>query len=131
MREALWPDVTSSHALEVQDYFAGRLAMPLVVLLALDDTGPLGFAELSIRPYAEGCDTDRVAFLEGWYVETRARRRGVGAALIAAAEDWARARGCREFGSDALAANDVSARAHRALGFEEVETIRCFRKTLT
>jgi aminoglycoside 6'-N-acetyltransferase I len=49
---------------------------------------------------------------------------------VAAAEAWARAQGCREFASDALADNMVSARAHRALGFDEVATIRCFRKAL-
>jgi aminoglycoside 6'-N-acetyltransferase I len=38
--------------------------------------------------------------------------------------------GCSEFASDALAENTASAAAHRALGFEEVEVIRCFRKRL-
>ncbi|MGH7515538.1 MAG: hypothetical protein ACREOQ_21760 [Gemmatimonadales bacterium] len=37
---------------------------------------------------------------------------------------------CREFASDTLADNAVSARAHRALGFDEVALIRCFRKPL-
>lgn len=39
--------------------------------------------------------------------------------------------GCTEFASDALAENADSAAAHHALGFEEVEVIRCFRKGLT
>jgi RimJ/RimL family protein N-acetyltransferase len=47
-----------------------------------------------------------------------------------AAEAWARGLGCREFGSDARAENLVSARAHAALGFEEVVVIRSFRKSL-
>jgi len=38
--------------------------------------------------------------------------------------------GCREFGSDAVADSVPSARAHHALGFEEVVVIRSFRKTL-
>jgi tetratricopeptide (TPR) repeat protein len=71
-----------------------------------------------------------VAFLEGWFVEEHARRRGVGAALIRAAESWAREQGCTEFASDALVDNDVSSQAHKALGFKEVEVIRCFMKTL-
>jgi aminoglycoside 6'-N-acetyltransferase I len=72
-----------------------------------------------------------VAFLEGWYVVPDARRRGVGRALIEAAEQWALDQGCTEFGSDALIDNRVSAAAHEALGFEEVVQIRCFRKDLS
>ena len=131
MREALWPDETGSHAREIEDFLAGHLKNPLEVLLAVDDAGAaVGFVELSIRNYAEDCITDRVAYLEGWYVVPEARRRGVGAALVKAAEDWARTQGCTEFGSDALLDNDVSAAAHRALGFDETVQIRCFRKNL-
>ena len=131
MREALWPDETDSHGREIEQFFAGELRMPLAVLLAVDARDePVGFAELSIRPYAEDCETDRVAYLEGWYVEPAARRQGVGRALIAAAEDWGRAQGCTEFASDAILDNDVSAAAHAAVGFEETVQIRCFKKTL-
>jgi len=90
----------------------------------------LGFAELARRAYAEGCETSPVGFLEGWFVVAERRRQGIGRALVSAAEAWARALGCREFASDALAENTVSARAHRSLGFEEVAVMRCFRKPL-
>jgi aminoglycoside 6'-N-acetyltransferase I len=131
MREALWPDESGSHAIEIGQYFAGALHMPLEVLLALDDKDAIvGFAELSIRAYAEDCTTDRVAYLEGWYVEPDARRKGVGRALVAAAEAWGRSQGCTEFGSDALLDNDVSEAAHLALGFVETVQLRCFRKLL-
>jgi len=131
MREALWPDELGSHAGEIEQFFAGKLSMPLAVLIAVDESRtPVGFAELSIRNYAEDCVTDRVAYLEGWYVVPEARRRGFGRALVAAAEDWARAQGCTEFASDALLENESSAAAHRALGFEEAVQIRCFRKEL-
>jgi aminoglycoside 6'-N-acetyltransferase I len=90
----------------------------------------VGFAEVSRRAYAEGCETSPVGFLEGWYVVPARRRQGVGRALVAAAEAWARGLGCREFASDTLADNASSTCAHRALGFEEVEVLRCFRKTL-
>ncbi|MEO5898030.1 MAG: GNAT family N-acetyltransferase, partial [Vicinamibacterales bacterium] len=101
MRTALWPG--EEVAEDVDRFFAGKLDMPLEVLVAVNGFGELiGFAELSIRRYAEGCVTDRVAFLEGWYVDEAHRRKGVGAALVAAAEAWARKQGCTEFGSDAL-----------------------------
>ena len=132
MRADLWPEgAAKEHATEVAEFFSGRLRIPLEVLLAEDAEGrPLGFAELSIRAYAEGCTTDRVAFLEGWYVVAEARRRGVGRALVRAAEAWGRAQGCTEFASDALLDNHVSAAAHQALDFDEVAQIRCFRKDL-
>ena len=132
MRHALWPDQdAASLAAEAAEYFAGRLPMPLAVLVAEDEAGRIvGFAELSIRNYAEDCQTDRVAYLEGWYVEPDVRRRGVGRALVAGAEAWGRAQGCVEFGSDAVIDNEVSAAAHRALGFTETVQIRCFRKVL-
>lgn len=133
MRMALWPgeETPEGHAREVEDFLAGRLKMPLAVLVALDRTGAIvGFVELFIRTYAEDCRTDRVAYLEGWYVVPEARRRGVGRALIEASEEWARAQGCTEFGSDAMLDNEASAAAHRALGFTETVQIRCFRKDL-
>jgi aminoglycoside 6'-N-acetyltransferase I len=131
MRNALWPeDPGNYHEQEIEGFFAGRLRMPLEVLVAVNESDVVGFAELSIRAYAEGCVTDRVAFLEGWYVMPRARREGVGRALVMAAEEWGRAQGCTEFGSDALLENKASAAAHEALGFEEVGQIRCFRKDL-
>lgn len=132
MREALWPDGDiGEHAGEVDQYFAGGLRDPLEVLVAVNESGaPVGFAELSIRTYAEDCETDRVAFLEGWYVAPEARRQGVGRALVAAAEQWARRQGCVEFGSDALLDNSASLAAHLALGFKETEQIRCFKKIL-
>ena len=45
------------------EVFAGGLRDPRAVLLAEVDGRIAGFAELSIRPYAEDCDTDRVAYL--------------------------------------------------------------------
>ena len=50
--------------------------------------------------------------------------------LVKAAERWARAQGCREFGSDAELDNDISHTAHRALGFEEVVRIVSYKKLL-
>ena len=132
LRRALWPEYGGDSLTgEVARFFTGELKNLLAVLLAEDDAGHVvGFAEVNIRPYAEGCSTDRIGFLEGWFVVPEARRRGVGRTLVTAAEEWARSQGCTEFASDTLVDNEVSADAHRALGFEEVEVIRCFRKTL-
>jgi aminoglycoside 6'-N-acetyltransferase I len=132
LRHALWPESTAvEHRDDMARFFAGEAREPAAVLLAEDATGRIvGLAELSIRPYAEGCRTDRVAFLEGWFVVPDARGQGVGRALVAAAEQWGRGQGCRELASDTQADNDRSAAVHRALGFEDVGLVRCFRKDL-
>jgi len=132
LRHALWPDASESeHRAEIDRFFAGLAREPLAVLLAEDGAeGVLGLAELSIRPGAEGCTSDRVAYLEGWFVVPEARRRGVGRALVAAAEQWGRDQACTEFASDTQSDNRVSAAAHQALGFIEVGSVRCFRKGL-
>ncbi len=131
LRQALWPTGNDDHEVEIASYFEGTLGEPSAVLLAFDQPGnAIGLAELSIRPYAEGCATKRVAYLEGWYVVPTARRLGVGRALVGASEEWGRSMGCSEFASDAQLDNEPSATAHRALGFAEVGLIRCFRKNL-
>jgi aminoglycoside 6'-N-acetyltransferase I len=132
LRHALWPDGSrDEHRREIESFLAGTAREPQAVLIAEREDGHVvGFAELSIRPYAEGCTSDRVAFLEGWYVVPKARRRGVGKELVAAAECWAVAQGCTEFASDTQAENETSSTAHRHCGFIDVATIRCFRKEL-
>jgi aminoglycoside 6'-N-acetyltransferase I len=90
-----------------------------------------GFVELSIRLYAESCETNQVGYIEGWYVEPDMRRRSVGRRLIAAAEVWASGQGCTEMASDADLDNTASQQAHQRLGYSEVERIVCFRKALS
>ncbi|MCB1553021.1 MAG: GNAT family N-acetyltransferase [Xanthomonadales bacterium] len=132
MRCALWPDGTvEEHQVDVQAFLDGAAAEPHAVLFAVDEVdAPLGFAELSIRPCAEGCVSQRVAYLEGWFVPQHARRRGVGGALMRGAEAWARAQGCSELASDTQPDNEISRSAHAALGFDEVGLVVCLRKRL-
>src|SRR5437667_9374995 len=115
LRRALWPEGSEAeHREDIDRFFAGDPREPLAVLLAEDGAGcPVGLAELSIRAYAEGCRSDRVAYLEGWFVVPKARGRGVGRALIAAAEEAGRSLGCRDFASDAQPDNQGDGAAHR------------------
>jgi len=71
-----------------------------------------------------------VPFIEGWYVESAWRRRGIGRALVHAAETLARAQGYTEIASDVGLENANSIAAHRALGYEEADRVVSFRRTL-
>ena len=132
MRIALWPsEHEEDNSRIVTEFLEGRCSNPAEVLLALDDHGrTVGFVELSIRPFAEGCHSGKVAYLEGWYVEPDLRGKGYGAALVEASGEWGRSMGCVEMGSDTEIENEDSAAAHIALGFLEQGRIVCFRKPL-
>ncbi len=132
LRLAFWSDAApGEHAAVVERYFAGTLPEPIMTLLAFDARHqPVGFVELSIRAYAEGCESENVAYVEGWFVVPEARGGGVGRVLIEHAEAWARREGCTELASDAQLEDLSSAAAHEAVGFAEAGRIRCFRKVL-
>jgi aminoglycoside 6'-N-acetyltransferase I len=89
-----------------------------------------GYVEVGTRNVADGCSTSPVGYIEAWYVDADVRRAGYGRALFAAAEAWARGRGYREMASDALIDNEISLRAHLRLGYEEVDRVVTFRKSL-
>jgi aminoglycoside 6'-N-acetyltransferase I len=131
---ALWPDGSlAEHEAEARAILAGSppSSMPLVVLVAEVNRQVAGFIEVGLRSHADGCDGRRpVGFVEGWYVEPEHRRRGVGRALIGAAEDWARSQGCAEIASDTWIDNEPSQSAHEALGFEVVDRCVHYRKAL-
>lgn len=123
MRSALWPlDYRSSgkHEAQMRDILADANK---VALLAFVDGEAAGFAECSLRPYVDGCDTSPVSFLEGWFVHEDFRRQGIGRALVEAAKSWARSKGCSEMGSDSDIKNNIGCQAHAALGFQEVERV--------
>ena len=42
--------------------------------------------EASVRPLADGCTTQPVGYIKGWFVDSDVRRQGVGRKLVEAAE---------------------------------------------
>lgn len=101
------------------------------VFVCEDRPGELiGFAEVSLRSWAEGCLSSPVGYLEGWYVVPLYRKKGIGKALLSASEEWARSHGCTEMASDTNIGNKASEVAHIGLGFEVVARVVAFRKDL-
>jgi aminoglycoside 6'-N-acetyltransferase I len=133
--EALWPESSwQEHREEITPILVGkpRATLPSVIFVAeLTDGTLAGFLEVGLRSHADGCDTRHpVGFVEGWFVKESLRRRGVGAQLLAAAEDWARSQGCVEMASDTWIDSSLSQRVHEMLKFEVVDRCVHYRKAL-
>lgn len=114
---------------ELRDLVA--LDEPYVGFLAFDAGGvPVGLMDARVRNYAEGSPDLRAAYVEDLWVEPEARHSGVARALLAAVEEWARAKGLRWLGSDTSPDNEASRGWHAAAGFDEVEQLVVFGKPL-
>jgi len=129
LRSALWPECQQADNEKDARLFTSK-PHQFAVFVSESDGHLTGFLEASLREYADGCATSPVGYVEGWYVLPNYRLSGVGRALIAAAEDWARARGCTEMASDALLDNTASHQAHKRVGYTEVERAVRYRKHL-
>ncbi len=129
MRLLLWPEAGSEDLSQEMEYI---LADPMTPVFVLErpEGGLGGFLEAGTRKYAEGCTTAPVGYIEGWLVDEDLRGQGLGHELVRRAEDWARSQGLKEMGSDTWLDNEVSIRAHLAMGYEEVERLIHFAKTL-
>lgn len=130
MRQRLWPGGEHEHAMEI-DRALGECREDMVVFVIEVESGQLcGFIEVAIRPYAAGCCSSPVGYIEGLWVDVEHRREGMAAALVAAAERWASSKGLTEMASDTQITNLDSHATHQALGYEETERIICYRKSL-
>lgn len=142
MRRELWP-TEEGPAEGIADFFAGQDTLLRAVFVHERDDGQAtsvggakrpallgGFIEIGERTNAEGCGTSPVPFIEGWYVDADLRMTGVGKALVREAEAWVRRKGYTEMGSDLLIDNEISLKAHQALGYHEVERLIAMAKKL-
>lgn len=97
-------------------------------LLVAESNGRVeGWIQVSLPRIFE---TPRQAEIAGLIVDERARGAGLGRELLAAAEKWARAQGCRAI---RVRSNVVRGRAHAFYereGFVAIKTQRVFEKPL-
>ncbi len=112
---------------EVRKWFADGQGL---FVLDREGRGLSAFVHVGERLYAEGCDSSPVASAEEWFVDRGVRRKGVGRALMVAAEQWALQQGHTELASDTQLWNVRSQRAHARLGFRVAEKLVSFMKPL-
>jgi GNAT superfamily N-acetyltransferase len=98
------------------------------VLVADDGGACVGWIHVSV---IDSLESDRFAEIRGLVVDERQRGGGAGAALVGAAEAWARNRGCPRV---RVRSNVVRERTHRfyeRLGYRAVKSQKVFDKFWT
>lgn len=127
LRRTLFTDCDDAmHAFEMDRHLERGHA----VFVAEADGAIVGMIEVSIRERVEHSTEDHVGYVEAWIVDPKYHGRGVGRALMQAAEDWTRGRGLKELASDTDLGNADGLAAHLALGFRETERIVTLLKRL-
>lgn len=124
----LWPEHDKE---EMEQEYRELIKKDDAAVFLAQEGETVGFAQCQLRrDYVEGTESSPVGYLEGIFVTESCRNRGYARALLAACQDWARARGCTEFASDCELTNSESLAFHLRMGFLEANRIICFTKRL-
>lgn len=129
MRLQLWDKhARDAHLSDIDNILSNKQNAGYIALLANHQA--VGFAEISLRQYANGCSKQPVPFLEGIWVKPAYRQQGIAQALISQITTDLIAKGFDELCSDAEIDNTRSYKPHQNWGFDEIERVICFRKKL-
>jgi aminoglycoside 6'-N-acetyltransferase I len=77
----------------------------------------VGFVEITVYPELSFCESKPVGYVEAWYTDSDFRCQGIGRGLIKTAEEWLKHNKIKELASDVEIWNEISHKAHRAVGF--------------
>ena len=126
------PEVWSGNEEELREDFEQLINSEKDLVAAAEFSGKVvGFANIRLRTdYVAGTKSSPVAYLEGIAVLEEFRGKGIAKKLFEFCAQWAKEKGCTEFGSDSLLTNEASYAFHTALGFKEIERTVHFAKTI-
>jgi len=117
-------DIVGGEVRCLDDFFDGRLGGRTLVV-AEEDGARLGFG--FFEPAVDYFTGDADGHVGMIAVSETAEGRGAGAALLAAAEDWARRRGYPRLHLNVFAGNDRARRLYERAGYA-VETVRYVKR---
>lgn len=114
---------------ELERRFAAiRIASTAEVLVAVDASDqPTGWIHVALMPTLEASDR---ALIGGLVVDEGHRSAGTGADLVAAAEAWARMRGCEAMVVRSRTTRERAHRFYERLGYREQKRSLVFEKLL-
>ncbi len=126
----LWPDEPEPQVRkDLVEILASTRQM---IFICLDEQGKyIGFIIVSTRrEYVSGATTFPVGYVEGIFVKTAYRLRGIGRQMFTVGEKWAAERGCKQIASDTWLWNLNSQEFHNRLGFMEKERLVTYIKRI-
>lgn len=126
------PEVWGGNEEELREDFEQLINSEKDLVAAAEFSGKVvGFANIRLRTdYVAGTKSSPVAYLEGIAVLEEFRGKGIAKKLFEFCVQWAKEKGCTEFGSDCLLTNEASYAFHMALGFKEIERTVHFAKII-
>ena len=128
LASVLWGEEYEILKAEIEENISNDAAAYFIKLI---DDNPVAFAHCGLRyDYVEGTDSSPVGYLEGVFVTEEHRLKNIASELVTECEQWAKDKGCTEFASDCELDNAGSLEFHLKSGFEEMNRIVCFRKSI-
>ncbi len=102
-----------------------------IIMAKNNDDKNIGFAIFTIRKeYVEGARQSPTGYLEGIFVEPDHRKKGIAMEFVKMGEEWAKANGCIQMGSDTWLNDKQSRKFHKSVGFWEEEEVVHFLKDI-
>lgn len=126
----LWPDDPESQVTkDVQEMLSSSRQ---AVFICLDKNDKYaGFIDVSTRrEYVPGATVFPIGYIEGIYVRSAYRRKGIARKLVEFGEKWALEKGCQQMASDTWVWNTVSQEFHTSVGFKEAERLVTYIKRI-
>ncbi len=87
----------------------------------------IGLVELSSRNVVDGCLSSPVAYLEGLYLKSEYREKGLGKEVIKIILNWCREEGFSELATDTELTNTKAQNFYKTIGFQETDRVVEFR----
>ncbi len=126
----LWPDDPESQVRkDVQEMLSSSRQ---AVFVCLDKNNKYtGFIDVSTRrEYVPGATVFPIGYIEGIYVRSAYRRKGIATKLVECGEKWALEKGCQQIASDTWVWNTISQEFHTRAGFMEKERLVTYIKRI-
>ncbi len=92
-----------------------------------DNIQIIGLVELSSRNIVDGCLSSPVAYLEGLYLNSEYREKGLGKKVMKIILNWCREKGFSELATDTELTNIKAQNFYKTVGFQETDRVVAFR----